>query len=84
MAHWDKKQELLKEEHFEKDVLPNFEITSIEQNYINEEFDKYYSTYVKDKLLKALGITVSEYEKYLMEQRKEFNKRVEQLATLPN
>jgi len=70
MAHWNKKQEILKEEHFEKDVLQNTD-------------EEYYIF----KLCTGLGIIDmewSEYEKYLIEGRKEFIKSVEELATLPN
>lgn len=63
--------------------LENFQITLIEQDLTYEELEKYYLTYVKETLLNALGITPSEYENYLIEQRKEFIKSVEQLATLP-
>jgi hypothetical protein len=69
MIYFHKSKEVLKEEHFEKDVLP---ITDVE--------------YTKFKLLNGLGIInmeLSEYEKYLIEDKEYFNKLVEQLATLP-
>lgn len=40
--------------------------------------------YQTKKILKSLDLPISEYEKYLIEQRKEFLKEVDRLATLPN
>lgn len=70
MAHWNKKKEVLKEEHFEKDVLQITDIEYYKCNILND--------------LGIINMTFSEYEKYLIEALQEyFNKLVEQLATLP-
>lgn len=69
MAHWNKKKEVLKEEHFEKDVL---QITDIE----------YYKCSILNSL-GIINMTFSEYEKYLIEDKEYFNKLVETLSTLP-
>lgn len=40
--------------------------------------------YQTKKIIRALDLPISEYEKYLIEHKEEFNKDVQKLSTLPN